>query len=171
VRDPLEELVFARTSGFLGPLVVLTHQKFSTLRGEIRAAGALDSFLLPIDNARLDQLLALIETLPSPLVAFHQLGLLLDVVDHTIHHRGHSARLSQREFAILHCLVWSEGRPVRFDAIHAYVWGTQRHPSAMREIIDVNVSSLRKKLKRIGLPSAIRTFREFGYGLSDGVER
>jgi DNA-binding response OmpR family regulator len=47
------------------------------------------------------------------------------------------------------------------------VWGSQDATTGTREIVDVNVSQLRKRLARIGLRDAIKTYRGFGYGLRD----
>jgi DNA-binding response OmpR family regulator len=75
--------------------------------------------------------------------------------------------LSQRQFALLHCLVQNGNRPVPVKEILEHVWGSQSATSGTREIVDVNVSQLRKRLARLGLRDAIKTYRGFGYGLRD----
>lgn len=88
--------------------------------------------------------------------------LFLDEVEQSARRGAEVVRLSQRQFALLHCLVLHEDRPVCVSEILEYVWGGGR---GTREIVDVNVSQLRKRLGRIGLDNAIRTYRGFGYGL------
>ena len=166
-RDPLEELVFVRTSGFVGPLVLAIHSRYAKFREQSRAAGLVGCLILPIAPEELEPLLDVVEALPLPPLVYPSLSLFLDAIDHTARHGESAVRLSQREFALLHCLVRNGDRPVPVSDIHDYVWGTQRDGDAMREIVDVNISQLRKKLSGIGLRGAIRTYRDFGYGLTD----
>jgi Transcriptional regulatory protein, C terminal len=166
-RDPLEELVFVRTSGFVGPLVLAIQSKFARFCEQARDAGLLGCLILPITPQQLEPLLNAVEALPLPPLSYPRLGLFLDAIDHTARHGESAVRLSQREFALLHCLVRNGTRPVPVGDIHDYVWGGQREGDGMREIVDVNISQLRKKLSGIGLRGAIRTYRDFGYGLTD----
>jgi DNA-binding response OmpR family regulator len=167
-RDPLRELVFARTSGFTGPLVLAIDDKYSHLEDDIVSAGALASLTLPIQTTMLNRVLDLVEHQPAAPIAHTTFGLLLDAIDRTVRHRNAVVRLSQREFALLHCLTSHPGGPVAVEKIYDYVWGSRRNSKAKFEIVHVNVSQLRKKLARIGLRGAIRTYRNYGYGLNEG---
>lgn len=169
-RDPVAELVFVRTSGFVGPLILAGESKFAALRDSLVAAGVVEWIPIPIADRELDRVLDLVDALPTPSIAHKPTGLLLDSVDRTVRRCDSVVGLSQREFALLHCLMLHESRPVSINEILEYVWGSQRVPAGTREIVDVNVSQLRKKLERIGVRGAIRTYRGFGYGMSAAME-
>jgi hypothetical protein len=166
-REPLAEVVFTRTSGFLGPLILAIDPRFEQFAAQTNDAGVDGCVSLPIVQSELDRMLDYVESLPPPPIGHAALGLFLDAVNRTAHHGEAVVRLSQREFALLHCLIRRGSRPVTVQAIHAYVWGSLRDGTAMREIVDVNISQLRKKLARINLRGAIRTYRDFGYGLGE----
>jgi DNA-binding response OmpR family regulator len=168
-RHPVDELVWVRTSGFAGPLVLAFDARHETTREALIDAGVLECLALPITPAELERVLGVIDALPLPPVAHTPLGLLLDWVDHTARHGDATVNLSQRQFALLHCLVQNGSRPVPIKEILEHVWGTQVQGGGSREIVDVNISQLRKRLERIGLGDAIRTYRGFGYGLRGDV--
>jgi two-component system OmpR family response regulator len=166
-RDPVEELVYIRTSGFNGPLVLAIEPRFADSRDALRGAGVIECLTMPIATADLDRVLDKVEALPLPSVSHTPLGLLLDWVNHSARRGNKEVSLSQRQFALLHCLVQNGARPVPVKEILEHVWGSQAATTGTREIVDVNVSQLRKRLARIGLADAIRTYRGFGYGLRD----
>jgi len=165
LADPIPELVFMRTSGFTGPLILAIDARHEATGEDLVSAGALSWLTLPIVTADLDRVLDLVERLPLPPMAHPELGLLLDAIDRTARHGNQLVRLSPREFALLHCLMGARERPATVQEIHDYVWGGTRSGDSMREIVHVNISQLRKKLAQIGLTKAIRTYRHFGYGL------
>lgn len=164
-QDPVEELVLVRTSGFVGPLVFAIEPSHVGLRGALIEAGVLEVLTLPIVDAELDRVLDVVEALPLPADSYAPLGLLLDWEGPTASHGGKVARLTQREFALLHLLVQNGNRPVSVKEILAHVWGSQDAVSG-GDIVEGHVSQLRKKLAQIGLPDAIETYRGFGYGLA-----
>lgn len=163
--DPLNELVFIRTSGFTGPLILAIDARYDHCRDDLLGADVLACLTLPIEQDALDRALDLVERQPLPPVAHPGLGLFLDAIDRTARHGESVVRLTPREFALLHCLIGRGAVPVTVREIHDYVWGGQRSGDAMSEIVHVNISQLRKKLAQIGLPDAIVTHRDFGYGL------
>lgn len=164
-RDPVEELVYVRTSGFTGPLLLAFESRHEGAREALRDAGVLECLTLPIAAPELDRALDLVEQLPLPPISHPPLGLLLDWVNHVARRGRNEVSLSQRQFAILHCLVQNGSRPVPVKEILEHVWGSQDATVGTREIVDVNISQLRKRLSRIGLGDAIKTYRGFGYGL------
>ena len=166
-RDPVEELVYVRTSGYSGPLLFAIEPRFAGSAPDLREAGVLECLTLPLRGDELDRALEKVDALPLPAIAHAPLGLLLDWVHHTARHGGKEVTLSQRQFALLHCLVQNGTRPVPVREILEHVWGSQEATTGTREIVDVNVSQLRKRLDRIGLRDAIKTYRGFGYGLRD----
>ena len=74
-------------------------------------------------------------------------------------------RLSQREFAVLHRLSGHHGRPVSAEDLLTSVWGDAPTIERTRQILDVYIFQLRKKLERLGLSGAVSTVRGFGYAL------
>jgi two-component system OmpR family response regulator len=166
-RDPVEELVYVRTSGFTGPLLLAIEARHEDARDALRSAGVLESLTMPIAPHDLDRALDMIEALPLPPVSYSPVGLLLNWVTHSARRGDKEVSLSQRQFALLHCLVQNGNRPVPVKEILEHVWGSQEATTGTREIVDVNVSQLRKRLARIGLGDAIKTYRGFGYGLRD----
>ena len=167
--DPLQELVFIRTSGFTGALILAIDSRFAEQGDVLIDAGALACLTLPLTPAALEHALDAVEAQPLPPIAHPGLGLFLDAIDRTARHGEEVVRLSPREFALLHCLIGSTARPVTVQQIYDYVWGGVRNADTMREIVHVNISQLRKKLDRIGLRRAIRTYRSFGYGLREST--
>jgi DNA-binding response OmpR family regulator len=167
--EPLAEVVFARTSGFVGPLIVAVASRYAEFRDDVLEAGALACLTLPVSEAELHRALDIVDRQPVPPLADPTLGLFLDPIDRTARHGSAVVRLSPREFALLHCLVGNRERPVTVQEIYDYVWGGVKGGDAMREIVNVNVSQLRKKLAEIGLRKAIRTVRGFGYGLREAL--
>ena len=167
--DPLRELVFTRTSGFTGPLILAVHEQYASAREDVLNAGVLECLTLPIAEDALDRVLDLVERQPLPPIANEGLRLFLDAIDRTARHGESVVRLTPREFALLHCLIGRGTAPVTVREIYDYVWGGQRSGDAMREIVHVNVSQLRKKLAQIGLRDAILTHRDFGYGLRESL--
>ena len=85
--------------------------------------------------------------------------------------RDRSVRLSQREFAVLHCLCAHDGRPVDADELLRVVWGNAGTSGRPRQILDVYVCQLRKKLGGLGIENSITTVRRFGYALGGGNGR
>lgn len=164
-RDPVDELVYVRTSGFTGPLVLAMEPRYADSSDALRDAGVLECLTMPIAPVDLDRALDKVEALPLPAMSHPELELLLDWVTHSARRGGKEVSLSQRQFALLHCLVQNGTRPVPVKEILEHVWGSQAATTGTREIVDVNVSQLRKRLTRIGLGDAIKTYRGFGYGL------
>ena len=111
---------------------------------------------------------SLVQTLgppPAGLQVDDASHLVLDPIGREVRMRDKSVKLSQREFAVLHCLAGRGGRPVSASDILSYVWGDGTGKPQTREILDVYIFNLRKKLRRLGLPNPIRTVRSYGYAL------
>jgi DNA-binding response OmpR family regulator len=75
---------------------------------------------------------------------------------------GISARLTEREFGLLHLLAREQGRVVERARAYAHVWG---HPMVRRDrSVDVHVRRIRGKLRRISPEwSYIHTHYQVGY--------
>lgn len=169
--EPLRALTYAVTSGFTGAMAMLISPRFGGDRELLLQAGAVACLTLPVRTPELGALLA--KLAPRPHLAHTDPGLrlTLDPVAREVRHRDRCARLSQREFAVLHCLVSHGGNPVDANSLLREVWGAVPVQGRPRQIVDVYVCQLRKKLKRIGLPGAIATIRGFGYALGPDAAR
>jgi DNA-binding response OmpR family regulator len=165
--EPLAEVVFARTSGFVGPLILAVSSDYADIREDVLESGALACLTLPLSEVELHRALDIVELQPVQPLADPTLGLFLDPIDRTARHGSAVVRLTPREFAVMHCLIGNRERPVTVQEIYDYVWGGVKGGDSMQEIVHVNVSQLRKKLAEIGLQKVIRTVRGFGYGLQD----
>jgi two-component system alkaline phosphatase synthesis response regulator PhoP len=75
---------------------------------------------------------------------------------------GHRVRLTQREFALLHCLMQNAGRVLTRDQIMRLAWGENFVGTA--KCVDVNVQRLRNKIgPYLGNGFCIQALRGFGY--------
>ena len=163
--DPLRALTFAVTAGVTGAIVMLVGARYRDQRALLLEAGAAGCHALPLDRAAVAAILALLDPRPRLAQTHSTLRLTLDPISRVARFRDRSVRLSQREFAVLHCLSTHSGRPVDADELLRVVWGSDYTASRPRQIVDVYVCQLRKKLEGLGLTNAISTVRRFGYAL------
>lgn len=163
--DPLRALGWVVTAGFNGPLVLAISQRHRLEVGDLMQAGAVACVTLPISADDISRLIPALLKHAALARIDVTLRLLLDPIGRVIRYRDRSVQLSQREFAVLHCLSAHRGRPVRADELLRVVWGDHRSGHRARQILDVYVHQLRRKLGRLGLDGAIATVRGFGYAL------
>lgn len=162
-HEPMRGFTFAVTAGLRTPIVVAMHKRHKAHARDLLAAGARACVMLPLGPADVTRLVKLLH--PSPTVARMDatLRLLLDPITRVVRYRNKPVQLSQREFTVLHCLSAREGKPVSAEEVMRYVWSEDS--SASRQILDVYICHLRRKLSRVGLKDAITTLRGFGYQL------
>jgi DNA-binding response OmpR family regulator len=84
----------------------------------------------------------------------------LDLVRHSVRVADVETHLSEREFALLRCLVEHRGEVVPRETLLAEVWGIEFDPGT--NVVDVGVRRLRRKL---GPVAPIVTVRHVGYRL------
>lgn len=168
-RDPLSALGYAVTAGINGPIVMAMAKRYESERKDLLAAGAVTCVIMPVKRADVDALVPILMKHAGPARMDATLRLLLDPISRVVRYRDKVARLSLREFALLHCLSAQHGRPVAADALLTYVWGDAHAGAAggerSRQILDVYIFQLRRKLTSLGLEGAISTVRGFGYSL------
>ena len=169
--DPLDALAYAVTAGLRGPFIVALTRRQRSEQPSLLEAGALGFLTLPVTTAGVTRLLPTLRKTPALAHIDRSLRLVLDPIGRVARYRDRSVRLSQREFAVLHCLSARRGRPVGAEELLTMVWGTTG--ARPRQIVDVYVHQLRRKLERLGLQNAISTIRRFGYalGLSESEPR
>ena len=165
-RDPFNALGYVITGEVSCPIVVAMSRRFRADCKDLVAAGAVACVTTPFTQADVDRLLPLITLHAAPARIDATLRLLLDPISRVVRYRDKVVRLSLREFALLHCLS-QHGRPVPAETLMTYVWGDSDLRDG-RKILDVYIFQLRKKLKGLGLSSAISTVRGFGYSLASG---
>lgn len=164
--EPLRALAYAVTAGVNGTVVMLIGERFRAQRGVLLEAGAAACHNLPVAPSDVEALIGLLR--PRAVVARTDstLRLTLDPISRMARYRDRNVRLSHREFAVLHCLSASGGRPVDASDLLRVVWGGDADAVHQRQILDVYVCQLRKKLSQLGLTGAITTVRRFGYSLA-----
>jgi hypothetical protein len=163
--DPLSAFGYAVTGGLTNPIVVTMARRFRTHYDDLIAAGAAGCLLMPVSGVDLDSIVPLLTSQSGASRIDTTLRLLLDPVGLVARYHDKSVRLSQREFAVLHCMSSHRGRPVSAEELLTYVWGDSQSSDRTRQILDVYIFQLRKKLDRLGLKGAIATLRGFGYAL------
>jgi DNA-binding response OmpR family regulator len=162
-QEPMRALTFAVTAGLRSPIVVAMHKRHRAHARDLLAAGASACVTLPLTTAHVTKLVKLLHPAPTVARMDGTLRLLLDPITRVVRYRDKPVQLSHREFTVLHCLSSREGMPVSADDVLRYVWADDA--SASRQILDVYICHLRRKLTRVGLKDAITTLRGFGYQL------
>lgn len=169
--DPLGALTYALTAGVAGNIVVAMTRSHADDRSVVLEAGALATCVLPLDARKVATLLLALDARAGITQTDTTIRLTLDSVARVARYRDRSVQLSQREFAVLHCLSSHSGRPVDAEELLRVVWGDMPAQVRPRQILDVYVCQLRKKLGALGIANAISTVRRFGYVLGSGAAR
>ena len=163
--DPLSALLYALTAGITIPVVIAAPKRFAKDRKHVLEAGATAFMATPVSKTDVSRMIKLVAPQATDLQADGSSHLVLDPIGQVVRLHSKSVQLSQREFGVLHCLASRSGRPVSATDVLAHVWGSNPGRVQSREILDVYIFNLRKKLKKLGLPNAIRTVRSYGYAL------
>jgi hypothetical protein len=164
-EDPLNALVYAVSGGLQHPIVMLHSARYRTKCKDLRATGASDCFQMPLSPKALDRIVDTFGASSALARVDGALRLILDPIALAVRHGDKSTRLTQREFAVLQFLSSYHGRPVAAEKIIEYVWSNLVGGKRPRQILDVYVFQLRRKLERVGLDDAITTVRGIGYCL------
>lgn len=168
VGDPLAALLYLLTAGITRHIVVAHAVQYKKDSRDLLSAGASSCITMPITRADVDRLLRG-DVMRSGLTRVEPtLRLVLDPVARNVRYHDKTVRLSQREFAVLHCLSNYSGRAVPADKLFMQVWGDTQ-ATTQRQLLDVYICQLRKKLEQLGLKGAISTVRGFGYALAQAT--
>lgn len=89
----------------------------------------------------------------------------LDLLGKKVLRDGTNIYLSNKEFALLECLVRNKGRVVSKAEILKGVWDIDFDPQS--NIVEVFINSLRKKIDDHFTPKLIQTVRGIGYSIDD----
>ncbi|ODT96092.1 MAG: DNA-binding response regulator [Pseudonocardia sp. SCN 72-86] len=94
-------------------------------------------------------------------------GLVVDPAARSASYEGNAMELSPREFALLHALASRPDTAVAKDELLRLVWGDAQ--AASRNVVEVYVGYLRRKLDAVGAGHLLRTVRGFGYLVGTGT--
>lgn len=163
-QDPLTALTFAVTAGLRGPIVLAMQKRYKSECRDLGEAGATTCVPLPIQPRDVTRIVKALQPRSSVAHIDGTLRLLLDPITRVVRYRNKPVQLSQREFTVLHCLSSRQGKPVSAEDVMKYVWAGDANGS--RQILDVYICHLRRKLGTVGLKNAITTLRGYGYSLT-----
>jgi two-component system response regulator protein BraR/BceR len=85
----------------------------------------------------------------------------LDVLSMTLYNKAGEIELSKNECRILYCLFTNKGKTVTKDELIEALWTCKLYID--ENILNVNMSRLRKRLSDIGLKDFIKTISKEGY--------
>jgi DNA-binding response OmpR family regulator len=88
-------------------------------------------------------------------------ALSVDPVARAVTWNGELVELSPREFALLHALASRPDTAVAKDELLRLVWGDEK--AASRNVVEVYVGYVRRKLDAVGAGHVLRTVRGYGY--------
>lgn len=147
-----------------GPILVLTSR--NQLRDEIHALdlGADDYLTKPCHP---DRLLARIQKL---IRLYSNLNILLEAGDikleektNTVYFNGKAVVLSENEGMIMKMLIEADASVVKKEELFIRIWGSTEFVD--ENILQVNMTRLRRTLESIGITDRIKTIRGVGYRL------
>src|SRR3954470_14231564 len=92
--------------------------------------------------------------------------LIVDPITRAVSWEGAVVELSPREFALLHALACRPDTAVAKDELLRLVWGDEQ--AASRNVVEVYVGYLRRKLDAAGAGEVVRTVRGHGYLVASG---
>lgn len=151
----------------IGPILVLTSR--NQLRDELHALdlGADDFLTKPCHPKRL------IARIQKLLHLYANMHVLLDAGDFQIDEKANilyfgkdSISLSENEGIIIKTLVKAFPSVVKKEELFNLIWGSINYVD--ENILQVNITRLRKTLDRVGLSNRIKTIRGIGYQLIGG---
>lgn len=166
-KDGIQVLKTARAEGVTTPALFLTAKAEVADRVAGLDAGADDYLPKPFDPdellSRVRAILRRSEAYQPTVLSFG--GLTLDPGTGNLSCGGSSVRLSGREFQIMELFLRAPRQVFSAEQIMEKIWGWDNE--AEINVVWVNISNLRKKLKRIGARAAIHANRGLGYLLEE----
>jgi len=169
-RSGLEILQTLRQRRFDTPVLILTARDGVDDRVLGLDLGADDYLIKPF---ALPELLARIRALlrrgrPSEAFRLKAADLELDVVARRAARGERTLDLTVREFELLEYLLRHQGHLVSREMLAREVWKEPRRATPLDNVIDVQMTRLRKKVDTDGSPRLIHTVRGVGFVLREG---
>src|SRR5690606_21727764 len=162
-RDGVEVCRNLRRRGVQAPVLMLTALSGTQDKVNGLDAGADDYLAKPFEFeellARLRALMRRGQASESRILRCDDLE--LDLYSHVATRAGEKIELSNREFALLECLMRNENRVLSRIQIGEKVWDMNFEPTS--NVIDVYISALRKKIDRGFDRPLIHTIKGAGY--------
>ena len=163
-KDGTEVLQFFRSVNNEVPILVLTGRDEVETKVRCLDLGADDCMLKPFSLQELRaRVRALMRRRGGAGLVLRYADLEVNRVDRSVMRAGETVQLTNKEFALLECLLDSRGRCVSRTALLEQVWGM--NPDAGTNVVDVYVNYLRRKLKDTGATPLIQTVRGQGYSI------
>ncbi|MCB2156318.1 response regulator transcription factor [bacterium] len=169
-RDGLEVLQAIRAAGKTTPVLILTAR--STKEDIVRGLdyGSDDYLAKPFDLgeliARCRALIRRSKGSPAPLLEVGDLR--IDTRRHVLLANGTELTLPALEYRLIEYLAFRKGevcsKTELLEHLYDYNW------EKFSNVLEVYVSSIRRKLQGLGLPNMIRNLRGQGYVLSDSTQ-
>jgi DNA-binding response OmpR family regulator len=158
-----------RAAGADLPVLMLTAKDGVWDQAEGLDTGADDYLVKPFAYpVLLARLRALLRRGPARLPPVLRYGsLTLDPGRHECSRDGEALELTPREFALLRFLMAHPSAVLSKQELLEHVWG--ENEAADHNVVEVYISSLRRKLGRPGCASPIETVRGVGYRLHDAA--
>lgn len=163
-KDGIQVLEFLRSINDELPILILTAR--SELQTKIRCLemGADDCMLKPFSLQELRaRCRALMRRKREAGLVLKYADIELNRVEHSVKRAGASVQLTNKEFALLECLLLGRGQSISRADLLRRVWET--NPGAGANVVDVYVNYLRRKLKDTGVNPLIKTVRGQGYAI------
>lgn len=88
-------------------------------------------------------------------------ALIVDPISRSVSWKGETIELSPREFSLLHALASRPDTAVGKDDLLRMVWGDEQ--AASRNVVEVYVGYVRRKLDAVGAGHLLKTVRGYGY--------
>jgi len=163
-KDGTEVLRFLRSINDEIPILILTGRDEVETKVRCLDLGADDCMLKPFSLQELRaRCRALIRRRGGASLVLRYADLEVNRVDRSVMRAGETVQLTNKEFALLECLLNSRGRCVSRAALLEQVW--EMNPDAGTNVVDVYVNYLRRKLKDTGTTPLIQTVRGQGYSI------
>jgi DNA-binding response OmpR family regulator len=164
-RDGFSVAKQARAAGIQTPMLMLTARDAVEDRVRGLDAGADDYLVKPFVEEELHaRLRALLRRGPLPIRDRFAVGdLVIDSGGRTCEVGSKPVRLAATEFRVLEYLAANAGIVLSRDQILDFVWGTSFDGS--RNVVEVYVSAIRRKLRAVGAADQLVTVWGVGYKL------
>ncbi len=163
-KDGTEVLRFLRSVNDEMPVLILTARSETETKIRCLDMGADDCMLKPFSLHELRaRCRALIRRRREVGLVLRYGDLEVNRVDRSVKRAGEAVQLTNKEFALLECLLLGRGRSISRADLLERVW--EMNPTAGTNVVDVYVNYLRRKLKDTGANPLIKTVRGQGYSI------
>ncbi len=169
-RSGLEILQALRRRHVDTPVLILTARDGIDDRVRGLDLGADDYLVKPF---AVPELLARVRALtrrgrPNDAIRLKAADLEIDLVARRANRGERSLELTTREFELLEYLLRHQGHLVSREMLAREVWREPRRATPIDNVIDVQMTRLRKKVDSAGAPRLIHTIRGVGFVLREG---